>query len=201
MIRVASIVGYSYSGKSTAAEMTCERLGEAGVDADIIKKDDAFSALGRERYGEGDTTGGYSITGSLLHGTIPPAELHAYMNARVSETLEAGKVAILEGGTRTRHDQAETLAGIQLEPGEFGIFLLQVPWRELLKRSRLRRANSGRYDDQLVVAAAKLAGQFMGRRKQDSPRPGDADVFLLDGMQSPADLASAMTRRILGPSE
>ena len=122
MIEIASFVGVSYTGKSTLAEGVVTRLANEGIVVDIVKKDDAMKAVGHERYGENDSSGGYSIKGFFKHGEIPPRDLHEWMNRRVTESRELGHVVLLEGGTRTRTAQAETLSGIELDEGDFRIF-------------------------------------------------------------------------------
>src|SRR4051812_15911360 len=102
MIEVASLLGVSYSGKSTLAEGVVARLAAEGVTADVIKKDAALKALGKERFGQDDQSGGYSIKGFFKHGAIPSAELHSWMNRHVQASHELGHVVLLEGGTRTR---------------------------------------------------------------------------------------------------
>lgn len=109
MIEVASFLGLSYTGKSTLAEGVATRLSNEGIVADIVKKDEAMKAVGRERYGDNDSSGGYSIKGFLKHGEIPSKDLHSWMNKRISESRELGHLVLLEGGTRTRSAQAETL--------------------------------------------------------------------------------------------
>lgn len=197
MIEVVSLVGVSYSGKSTLAEAVKERLGDEDLEADIIKKDDAMKAIGSKRYGSSDTTGGYSIRGFLRHGQVPSSELHEWMNGRVSSCLELGKVAILEGGTRTRSAQAETLNNIELDEDGLRIFMLDLPFQEVLSRARQRRQVSGRYDDLLPVALAKLYGQYRGIHSEDAPQPDNLDVTVLDASLPIHDLASIVSDEIV----
>lgn len=99
MIEIASLLGVSYTGKSTLAEGLVNRLAQVGIAADVIKKDAALKAIGQQRYGDNEKSGGYSIFGFLKHGQIPSSELHTWMNERIQESLELGHIAILEGGT------------------------------------------------------------------------------------------------------
>lgn len=201
MIKVASLLGVSYSGKSTLAEGVVNRLAANGVGADVIKKDAALRVLGREKYGDDDKSGGYSITGFLRQGGIPPQELHAWMNQEVRASLSLGRVVILEGGTRTRAAQAETLQGIELAEDDFRIFMLQLPFKDVLHRARLRRRQQGRYDDTLLVAAAKLYGQYQGMHSDNAPQPGDPDVIPLDARLAPHELIEITAGEILLPTE
>lgn len=197
MIEVVSLLGVSYSGKSTLAAELVTTLAPYGIEADMIKKDEAMRALGRERYGEDDQTGGYSAVGTLLHGRTPPSELHAYMNEKVRASLEAGHLPILEGGTRTRSAQAETLAGIKLSDDGLHIFMMQLPLREVWRRSKLPRDGSDRYDDKKYIAPFKLLGQYRGMRSEDAPRIDDRDVTLLDAMLPTAEQARFVTGVVL----
>lgn len=197
MIEVVSFVGVSYTGKSTLAEGVAERLCLEGINADIIKKDDAMKALGQERYGAGDATGGYSIKGFLRHGRIPSADLHSWMNKKITSSLQMGHVALLEGGTRTRSAQAETLEGITLDDDGLRIFLMDLPFGEVIKRARKRREQSGRYDDMLPVALAKLQGQYRGAHSPDAPQAHDADVTVLDASWHPEELVDVAVSEIL----
>jgi adenylate kinase family enzyme len=198
MIEVVSFVGVSYTGKSTLAEGVADRLGLEGVGAEIIKKDDAMRELGQERYGDDDATGGYSIKGFLRHGQIPSTELHTWMSGKISATLEMGRVALLEGGTRTRTAQAETLEGITLDDDGLRIFLMDLPFKEIIRRARKRRQQSGRYDDMLPVALAKLLGQYRGNRSPDAPQVDDTDVTALDASLHPEKLVDVVVNEILG---
>lgn len=200
MIEVASLLGVSYTGKSTLAEGVVSRLADEGVYADVIKKDAAMKALGRERYGEDDASGGYSIKGFLKHGEILSSDLHAWMNKQVKASRNLGHVVILEGGTRTRTAQAETLSGIELDEGDFRIFMLQLQFKEVLGRARLRRRETGRYDDMLPVAAAKLYGQYRGLHSEDAPQPDDLDVSVLDASLTPNRLVEIVVNEILEPT-
>ncbi len=199
MIKVASLLGVSYSGKSTLAEGLAANLAKRDIAADIIKKDDALKALGRERYGENDNTGGYSIRGFLRHGPIPSSELHAWMNTQISKSLELGHIAILEGGTRTRTAQAETLKNIELDENELRIFMLQLPFREVIHRSRQRRSETERYDDRLPVVFAKLYGQYRGLRSDDAPKVSDPDVVGLNASLPTDELVDIVTNHIVEP--
>ena len=201
MIEIASFVGVSYTGKSTLAEGVVTRLANEGIVVDIVKKDDAMKAVGHERYGENDSSGGYSIKGFFKHGEIPPRDLHEWMNRRVTESRELGHVVLLEGGTRTRTAQAETLSGIELDEGDFRIFMLQLPFREVLRRAKQRREQTGRYDDMLPVVAAKLYGQYKGLRSSDAPQPSDLDVTVLDASLAPAQLVEITANEILEPTQ
>lgn len=200
MIEVASFLGVSYTGKSTLAEGVVSRLAYESIHVDVIKKDAAMKALGRERYGEDDESGGYSIKGFLKHGEIPSTDLHAWMNKQVRLSRELGHVVILEGGTRTRSAQAETLHDIELGEGDFRIFMLQLPFREVLGRARQRRRETGRYDDMLPVAAAKLYGQYRGLSSDDAPQPNDIDVTVLDASLAPDRLVEIVAGEILEPT-
>ncbi len=197
MIQVASLLGVSYTGKSTLAEGIVSRLAHEGVTADVIKKDEAMKAVGVERYGSNDKTGGYSIKGFLKHGEIPAHELHAFMNGQIRTSLDLGHIAILEGGTRTRTAQSETLHDIELDEDGLRIFMLELPFREVLKRARSRRNESGRYDDRLPIALAKLYGQYKGLRSPDAPQIGDIDVSVLDASLQTTELAEITTKEIL----
>lgn len=197
MIEVASFVGVSYTGKSTLTEGVAERLQLEGIGTVIIKKDTAMKVLGQERYGIDDTTGGYSIKGFLRHGQIPSADLHSWMNKQIASSLQMGHVALLEGGTRTRSAQAETLEGITLDEDGLRIFLMDLPFGEVIKRARKRRQQSRRYDDMLPVALAKLHGQYRGAHSPDAPQEHDADVTVLDAMRQPEELVDAVVREIL----
>lgn len=156
-----------------------------------------MKALGQERYGAEDNTGGYSVSGFLRHGQIPSSELHAWMNMQVSTSLDLGHVAILEGGTRTRAAQAETLKGIELEDDGLCIFMLQLPFKEVVRRSRQRRRETERYDDRLPVVLAKLYGQYSGLRSDDAPRIGDSDVVGLNASLPTTELTEIVSARIL----
>lgn len=197
MIEVVSLLGVSYTGKSTLAEGVVTGLAEVGVCADIIKKDEAMRALGRERYGEYDKSGGYSVKGFLRYGEIASQDLHLWMNKQIEVSRELGHLVILEGGTRTRTAQSETLRGIELDEGGLRIFLLQLPFRSVLERARQRRRQAGRYDDMLPVAAAKLYGQYKGLHSNDTPKPDDLDVTVLDARLAPDQLAKITVNEIL----
>ena len=196
MIEVASLLGMSYTGKSTLASTLLPRLADEGIIADVIKKDDAVRAFGRERYGEDDATGGYSITGFLRRGQVPQHELHAWMNRQVRSSLELGHIAILEGGTRTRTAQAETLADIELDPEGLRIYMLELPLPEMLRRARQRRKETNRYDDRLPVALAKLYGQYRGINSADAPRAEDLDVSVLDASLPTVEIAEIVANEI-----
>lgn len=196
MIEVVSVVGLSYTGKSTLVEGVVERLSLEGIEADIIKKDDAMKALGQERYGAEDPTGGYSISGYLKHGQIPSSELHAWMNKKIGASLELGHVVLLEGGTRTRTAQAETLNNIELADDGLRIFMLNLPFRNIIQRARQRRRESGRYDDLLPVALSKLYGQYRGANSSDAPQPADPDVSVLDATRHPEELIEVVANEI-----
>jgi adenylate kinase family enzyme len=197
MIEVASLLGVSYSGKSTLAESLVPRLAEVGIGADIIKKDTAVHAIGADYYGLGADASGYSIRGFMRRGQIPPSELHAWMNARVKESIALGNIAILEGGTRTRSAQAETLAGLELDNDGLAIFMLQLPFTEVLHRAKQRRKDSERYDDILPIALAKLQSQYRGTWSSNAPRISDPDVFPLNAELSPSILSEQVVERIL----
>lgn len=196
MIKVASLLGVSYTGKSTLANGLVPRLAQEGIVVDVIKKDEALKALGRERYGSTDKTGGYSISGFLRHGQIPSSELHAWMNQRIKTSIELGHMAILEGGTRTRTAQAETLHNIELDEDGLRIFLLEIPFKDVLKRARGRRQESGRYDDRMPIALAKLYGQYKGMRSPDAPQTTDLDVTALDASLSTEELVEITANQI-----
>lgn len=198
MIEVVSLLGVSYSGKSTLAEGLASRLAYEGIAADIIKKDAALRTIGQERYGEDDHSGGYSILGAIKHGgQIPSTDLHAWMNKQVHASLERGHKVILEGGTRTRTAQAETLSGIEVGENGLRIFMLELPFREVIHRSRLRRQESGRYDDRLPIALGKLYGQYKGMRSPDAPQSSDPDVVSLDATLPPEELVEIAANHIL----
>lgn len=197
MIEVASLLGVSYTGKSTLAEGLVSRLAHEGITADVIKKDEAMKAVGRERYGSDDKTGGYSIKGFLKHGEVPAHELHAFMNEQIRTSLDLGHIAILEGGTRTRTAQAETLRDIELDEDGLRIFMLELPFSDVLKRARGRRKESGRYDDRLPVALAKLYGQYKGLRSPDAPQIEDIDVMVLDASLPTTELVEVTANQIL----
>lgn len=197
MIEVASFVGPSYAGKSTLVEGVAARLAEAGLTADVIKKDEVIHALGRERHGDNDRTGGYSMIDLLRYGPLPSAELHAHMNEAIHLSLSLGHIALLEGGTRTRKAQAETLRDIMLDDDGLRIFLLNLPFRDVIRRARWRRAESGRYDDLLPIAASKLASQYLRDRSPDAPQPTDPDVTVLDARQESTTLIDEVTHMIL----
>jgi adenylate kinase family enzyme len=198
-IKIASVSGVSFTGKSTLATGIVERLEVAGVQADVVRKDDAMRALGRQRYGDDDQTGGYSIRGALKHrGVIPSSELHGWMNERVQASRALGHTVLLEGGTRTRTAQAQTLDGVELGPGEFHIFMLQLPFHRVLQRAYQRMREDDRYDDGLLVAGVKLAGQYWGARSSDAPQPTDPDVTVLNARLPSAQLAEITAARILG---
>ena len=201
MIEVASLLGVSYTGKSTLAEGVVDRLADESIVADIVKKDEAMKALGRERYGEDDKSGGYSINGFFRHGEISSHDLHDWMNKQVKASKELGHVVILEGGTRTRASQAETLEGIELDEGDFHIFMLHLPFREVLLRAKQRRQVTGRYDDLLPVAAAKLYGQYKGLRSSDAPQLSDYDVTILNASLAPTQLVGIVASGILEPKQ
>jgi adenylate kinase family enzyme len=198
MIEVVSFLGVSYSGKSTLAEGVVDRLHAEGIGADIIKKDSAMRALGEERYGTDDSTGGYSISGFLKHGQIPSGELHAWMNKEVRNSIEHGNIVLLEGGTRTRTAQAETLKDIELGGDGLRIFMMNLPFSKVVERARKRRREDGRYDDMLPVAMAKILGQYRGIRSADAPQPADPDVRVLDANRHPSKLVEIVTNEIMG---
>lgn len=193
MIEVVSLLGFSYTGKSTLAAGLVAELALEGISADIIRKDEGRKLIGYEKYGEDDNTGGYSISGFLKRGQIPTQELHAWMNKQIRSSLELGRLVVLEGGTRTRTAQAETLHGIELGEDALRIFMLHLPFSEIMRRARRRRQETGRYDDQLLVAAAKLYGQYRGICSEDALHPGDTDVMVLDASLPVLDLV-AITR-------
>ncbi len=197
MIEIASLLGVSYTGKSTLANGLVGRLAHEGLTADVIKKDEALKVLGRKRYGNSDKSGGYSVIGALKHGQIPSRELHGWMNERIHESLDLGHIAILEGGTRTRTAQQETLSGLEITGDRLGIFMLQLPFREVVHRARQRRHELGRYDDMLPVAVAKLVGQYRGSHSDDAPQFGDSNVIPLDASLSPAELVDITASHIL----
>jgi hypothetical protein len=198
-IKIASFLGVSFTGKSMLTTGLVERLGAEGVQADVVKKDDAMRVLGRQRYGDGDQTGGYSILGALKHrGVIPPGELHGWMNKQVKTSRDLGHTVLLEGGTRTRTAQAQTLEGVDLGPGEFHIFMLQLPLHRVLQRARQRMREDDRYDDSPFVAGVKLAGQYWGARSSDAPQPTDPDVTVLNARLPSAQLVEITAARILG---
>jgi len=197
MLEVVSLLGPSGSGKSTLAEALVPRLADRGITADVIKKDEALKAIGRERYGDDDQSAGYSIAGFLRHGQIPSHELHGWMNQQVKASLAAGHLAILEGGTRTRTAQAETLEGLELDHDGLRIFMLDLPFRDVIGRIRQRRKESGRYDDFLPVASAKLLGQYRGMQSADAVQPIDPDVTVLDARLSVDVLATRAANHIL----
>lgn len=197
MIEVVSLLGVSYTGKSTLAECLVPRLSQEGIVADIIKKDEAMRAIGHKRHGSDDRTGGYSIKGFLRHGQIPQHELHAFMNTQIRASLDLGHLAILEGGTRTRVAQAETLNNIELDEDGLRIFMLELPFLDVIKRAKLRRKDSGRYDDRLPIASAKLYGQYMGLHSSDAPKIEDIDVRVLDANLPTVDLVEIVNGEIL----
>lgn len=197
MIEVVSLLGISYSGKSTIAEALQDRLDDEGLETDIIKKDQAMRALGEERYGKDDRSGGYSISGFMRNGQIASSELHNWMNQKIRTSLELGHIAILEGGTRARTAQAETLEGIDLDEDGLRIFMLELPLREILSRARKRRQESGRYDDMLPVALAKLYGQYKGIHSPDAPQTSDPDVRVLDASMPTGKLVEIVSEDII----
>lgn len=197
MIEVASLLGVSYTGKSTLAEGLLSRLANEGLTADVIKKDEAMKSLGREHYGSDDKTGGYSIKGFLKHGEMPAHLLHAFMNGQIRTSLDLGHIAILEGGTRTRSAQAETLQGIELDEDGLRIFMLDLPFRDVLSRALNRRRESRRYDDRLPIALSKLYGQYKGIHSQNAPQIGDFDVTVLDAKLPTTDLVEVTANQIL----
>lgn len=79
--------------------------------------------------------------------------------------------------------------------------MLQLPLREVIKRARQRREQSGRYDDMLPVAAAKLFGQYRGLHSDDAPQLNDPDVVVLDASLAPAVLVEATVSEILKPTQ
>jgi predicted kinase len=200
MIEIASLLGVSYTGKSTIAEGVVARLANEGVEAGIVKRDEAMKALGRERYGEADASGGYSIKGFLRHGKIPSSELYGWMNQQIKASRELGRVVLLEGGTRTRTAQAETLRDLEIDEENFRIFMLQLPFKDVIGRARRRRQESGRYDDILPVAAAKLVGQYRGIHSADAPQPTDEDVTVLDASRPASELIEVVANEILETS-
>jgi hypothetical protein len=201
MIEVASLLGLSYTGKSTLAEGVATRLAGEGIVADVVKKDEAMKALGRERYGDNDQSGGYSIKGFFRHGGIPSKDLHTWMNKQVTASRDLGHIVILEGGTRTRDAQAETLQGVELGEDDFRIFMLELPFREVLRRARQRREQTGQYADMLPVAAAKLYAQYKVMRSDNAPQPTDPDVMVLDAGLAPAELVEITVNEILEPTK
>lgn len=200
MIEVVSLLGTSYTGKSTLANGIAETLNGIGIKVDIVKKDDAFRALGTERYGDNDDSGGYSIRGFLKHGAIPSSDLHAEMNKEILRSRELGRVVILEGGTRTRTAQAQTLRGVDTNLDNFRIFMLELPIIQVIQRARQRRSESGRYDDMLPVAVAKLYGQYRGIRSADAPKLDDPDVIAFDARLKPEVLVKKAVSEILNPT-
>ncbi len=191
------MLGVSYTGKSTLAEGLTVRLAQEGITADIVKKDEAMKVIGHERYGSDDATGGYSIKGFLKHGEVPAHELHAFMNSEIRTSLGLGHIAILEGGTRTRTAQAETLHDIELDEDGLRIFMLELPFLEVLRRARGRRKESGRYDDRLPVAFAKLYGQYQGLRSPDAPQLEDIDVTVLNASLPTTELVKIAASQVL----
>jgi hypothetical protein len=167
----------------------------------IIKKDDAIRELSTDRFGQDEAFwcffGLKELAGS---DRISQADLHRHMNTQIRSALDDGVILVmLEGGTRTRKAQRETLSGVEISDDEFRIFMMQLPFREVIKRLRRRRANGGREDDKLPIIGAKLAGQYLRPRlSSDAPRIGDADVILIDSAQHPSEVSAAIARRILG---
>jgi thymidylate kinase len=199
MIRVSSLLGPSGVGKSTAAEGTRKILEGAGHTVQIIKKDDAIRELSTDRFGQDKPFGAFSAKGLAGSDRISQADLHRHMNKQIRSALDGGSLVMLEGGTRTRKAQRETLSGVEISDDEFRIFMMQLPFREVIKRLRRRRANGGREDDKLPIIGAKLAGQYLRPRlSSDAPRIGDADVILIDSAQHPSEVSAAIARRILG---
>jgi hypothetical protein len=105
-------------------------------------------------------------------------------------------VVILEGGTRTRSAQAETLADVELGENSLHLFMLELPFRDVLSRARQRKAESGRYDDILPVALAKLYGQYQGLRSDDAPQATDHDVTVLDARLPKPELVEIVANQI-----
>ncbi len=199
MIEIASFVGPSGCGKSTLTENVSDLLVEQGHESVIIKKDDAIRALSMERHG--DELAYFSWHNQLDSDRIVSADLHGYMNGLIYEALSDDKFVMLEGGTRTRKSQGETLEGINPARINTTIFLMQLPFRVTARRLMERRATGERDDDTLTTITAKLIGQYMRPLiSQDSPRIGDSDVIGLDATLSPDELAIVTTEHILNDS-
>ena len=199
MLEIVSILGPSYSGKSNLAESVTQELLHRNIPADIIKKDDAIKAHGREHYSEEDSTGGYSVLGAIRRGELPTSNAHEWMNDKIKRSRDLGHIAILEGGTRTRKAQAETLERIDFDDDNFRIFMLELPFKEVLARAKERRKQSGRYDDGLLVASGKILSQYVKSNSADAVRPNDSDVTLLDATLSPDKLTEIVVKEILDP--
>jgi hypothetical protein len=75
--------------------------------------------------------------------------------------------------------------------------MLALPFKDVLSRARTRRKESGRYDDRLPVALAKLYGQYEGMYSQDVPQAGDVDVTILNASLPKKDLVEIASNQIL----
>lgn len=197
MLEVVSLVGSSGSGKSSISSALSERLDDNHIDSVVISKDQVRADIGRERYGVDDHSKGYSIPRAIIGQSIDVRDLRIEMNRRVRAALEIGKLVILEGGTRTRGALAETLQCVDISDGQLGIYLLTVPTTVAVKRLRQRRRDGYRYDDQLVIQAAKLTGQWLGLRAHDAVHPNDSDVQILDALRPVADSVEFIARDVL----
>jgi thymidylate kinase len=199
MIRISSLLGPSGVGKSTAAEGTRKILESTGHTVKIIKKDDAIRELSSARFGPDEPFGAFTVKGVAGSDRISQADLHRHMNTQIKSALDDGNLVLLEGGTRTRKAQRETMSGVLISDEEFRIFMMQLPFREVIKRLRERRSNGDREDDRLPIIGAKLAGQYLRPiLSSDAPRVGDSDVIPIDAAQHPNDISAEIARRILG---
>ena len=144
MLRIVSLLGPSGSGKSTLGENLTAALAERGVLATTIKKDDAIREISIDKFGPAQPFGAFSLKGLFGSEKISSTDLHRHMNARILSALAINNVVILEGGTRTRDAQAETLAGIDLAQVPFGIMLLQISPLQVMQRLLERRRQAER---------------------------------------------------------
>ena len=200
MLRIASLVGYSGSGKSTLAQGIDDRMSSMGYSVSIVKKDEAIQAISTEKYGDTHPFGAFSLKGLVGANRTSQHDLHNFMNQSIHEDLTNHDLVILEGGTRTRTAQNETLSGIDTEEFNFGIFLMQIPFREIIARLHARRTESNRIDDTYPILFGKLAGQWIRPLlSNDVPRPTDQDVTYLDATLPVERLADLATEIILNP--
>jgi adenylate kinase family enzyme len=193
MIEIISLLGVSGSGKSTLANGLSARLTEIGHEVDVVKKDEAIKVLAEKM---GSTA--FSAETVVGPKKITQSDLHAYMNAQIKQALEERKVVILEGGTRTRKAQAETLDGVDLDRHPFGIVMLKLPFREVIERLKQRRAEEDRSDDTYPVIIGKLAGQYLRPiLSTDAPSQRDADVWAVDATLPRSELVEDVLDHIL----
>ena len=182
---IVSLLGPTGSGKSTLTENLTRSLGADGVSVATIKKDDAILKLSEAKYGTGKTRRGY-----MLFRGFSEQDLNAEINRQILELIGKVSVIFLEGGTRTREDMKITLKGVW-DKAEYVIVKLDVSPREIVRRLRDRRKTEGRVDDHLVLAAGKLAGQYVRPRLSPSPKTGDPDVERVDAKLPPEQVMAA----------